>query len=223
MSEVFKNLILIITVFDLMIIFWAGVEQVIYEIKKFIKKKKENTTEEDLDELEDFEFEMIPEVSVDVIRNMYSGDIEDFVKKRICQRKEFEKLSDEERKGAVLLLSSYIAFLQEEAPVDEQNFPMLLHMLNNSQVMEDYEAMDAVEMMLKESSVDRNLNEKYYFNYLKYKTETPNRSLILAKCRVAIYGINEKLYGEHQTKYYVWNGNTEKNIKEQLESVEVEY
>lgn len=222
MSECIKGFVWFIAVFDLLVVFWAGVDQVIYEIKKQIKKKKGNR-EDDLEELEDFEFEMTPEVSVDVIRNMYSGDIEDFVKKRICQRKEFEKLSDEEREGAVLLLSSYIAFLQEEAPVDEQNFPMLLHMLNNSQVLEDYEVMDAIEIMLKESSIDKNRNEKYYFDYLKYKTETPNRSLILDKCRVVIYRITEKLYGEYQTKYYVWNGNTEKNVQEQLETVEVEY
>lgn len=214
MSECIKGFVWFIAVFDLLVVFWAGVDQVIYEIKKQIKKKKGNRE----DDLEDFEFEMTPEVSVDVIRNMYSGDIEDFVKKRICQRKEFEKLSDEEREGAVLLLSSYIAFLQEEAPTDEQNFPMLLHMLNNSQVLEDYEAMDAIEIMLKESSIDKNRNEKYYFDYLKYKAETPNRSLALDKCKVAIYEITEKLYGDYQTKYYIWNNHNEENIKKQLEN-----
>lgn len=218
MSEWIKGFIGVITVFDLLVVFWVGVDQVIYEIKKQMKKKKENTAEDELDELENFEFEMIPKVSVDVIRNMYSMDIEDFVTKRICQRKEFGKLSDEEREGAIRLLSSYIAFLQEEAPTDEQNFPMLLHMLNNSQVLEDYEAMDAVEMMLKESSIDRERNEKYYFDYLKYKTETPNRSMVLDKCKVAIYEITEKLYGDYQTKYYIWNNHNEENIKKQLEN-----
>lgn len=217
MSEWIKGLIGLIAVFDLLIIFYVGVDGVIYEIKKRIKKKKGDTTEDELDELEDFEFEMIPEISVDSIRNLYSMSSEDFVKKHICKGKQFEKLDEEERHGAELLLSSYIAFLNKEAPTDEQNFPMLLHMLNNSKVMESYEEMDAVELMLKENSVDMERNEKYYFDYLKYKTETPNKTLVLDKCKVAVYEIARKLYGDFELTYYIKNSYTDRNIKTQLE------
>ena len=222
MSELIKSVISIIVLFDLLIVFWAGVDQVIFEIKKCIKKKKGSTKEDDWDELEGFEFDMIPKLSVDVIRNMCSIDIKDFVKKRICQRKEFEKLSEEEKDGAVLLLSSYITFLQEEAPVDEQNFPTLLYMLNCSKVYEDYEEIDAVECLFKESSTNKELNEKYYYDYLKYKMETPNRAMVLDKCKVAVYEITEKLYGDYNTKFYIWNNQTSKNIKDQMDCIEIE-
>lgn len=40
MSECIKGFVWFIAVFDLLVVFWAGVDQVIYEIKKQIKKKK---------------------------------------------------------------------------------------------------------------------------------------------------------------------------------------
>lgn len=222
MSEIIKCLISIIVLFDLLIIFWAGTDQIIYEIKKCIKKKNSSEKEDDWEDLEGFEFDMIPKLSVDVIRNMYSVDIKDFVKIRICQRKEFEKLSNDEKDGAVLLLSSYITFLHEEAPVDEQNFPTLLYMLNCSKVYEDYEEIDAVECLFKESSTDKELNEKYYYDYLRYKMETPNRTMVLDKCKVAVYEITEKLYGDLNTKFYNWDNQISKNIKDQMECIDIE-
>lgn len=132
-------------------------------------------------------------------------------------------MSDEEKTGAVLLLSSYITYLREEAPVDEQNFPILLYMLNCSEVYDEYEEMDIVERMFKESSNDNEINQPFYYDYLKYKMETPNRAKVLDKCKVAVYEITEKLYGEIDTRYYIWDKESSKNIKEQMECAELEY
>lgn len=95
-------------------------------------------------------------------------------------------------------------------------------MLNCSKVYEDYEEIDAVECLFKESSTNKELNEKYYYDYLKYKMETPNRAMVLDKCKVAVYEITEKLYGDYNTKFYIWNNQTSKNIKDQMDCIEIE-
>lgn len=83
MNVLVRSIISVIIIFDLLVILWAGVEQLIYEIKKCIKKKKGVADTEDLDDFEDLDFEWIPELSVDVIRNIYRRNIKEFVEKRI--------------------------------------------------------------------------------------------------------------------------------------------
>ena len=70
-------------------------------------------------------------LSIDSIRQLYSGDVETFVGERLLPdaAKTMEALTEREQTAARLLLCALIGYLKEEARMDEQSFPMVMELL----------------------------------------------------------------------------------------------
>lgn len=102
-----------------------------------------------------------------------------------------------DRDGAKLLLSSYIGFLVQKAPEEEQNFPMLLELLNASKVYDDPDSKNAVDLMMEEDARDRNPLPQYYADYQEYRLICIHKERVINTCRVIVSGIIRKLYGDY--------------------------
>ena len=85
-------------------------------------------------------------LSIDSVRQLYSGDAADFVEDKILPNAEktMAVLTDQEQAAARLLLSALIGFLAAEAPMDEQSFPMVMELLNCMEGEKEDGCQDAV-------------------------------------------------------------------------------
>ena len=110
----------LLAVFDLLVIaayFGRDILSTVWS--KFRKKPRRE---------EPFDFSLdaaaVP-LSIDSIRQLYSGDAADFVEERLLPNaaQTMAVLTDREQTAARLLLSALVGFLAEEAPMDERSFP----------------------------------------------------------------------------------------------------
>lgn len=117
----------LLAVFDLLVIaayFGRDILSTVWS--KFRKKPRRE---------EPFDFSLdaaaVP-LSIDSIRQLYSGDAADFVEERLLPNaaQTMAVLTDREQTAARLLLSALVGFLAEEAPMDERSFPMVMELLN---------------------------------------------------------------------------------------------
>ena len=123
-----KYLILLIkgiAVFDLCCLaVYLGGDIVSALIRKLRKKPAQS------DDLYDFSMDgdTAAPLSIDSIRQLYSGDVETFVEERLLPdaAKTMEALTEREQTAARLLLCALIGYLKEEARMDEQSFPMVM-------------------------------------------------------------------------------------------------
>ena len=129
--NVLSILIKTIAVFDLIVIaVYFGGDIFSTVLGKFRKKPVQK---------DDFEFydEDTADVplSIDSIRLLCSGDVTDFVKEQLLPgaAKTMDALVESERTAVLLLLSALIGFLKEEGRMDEQNFPMVMELLNHAE------------------------------------------------------------------------------------------
>ena len=118
----------LLAVFDLLVIaayFGRDILSTVWS--KFRKKPRRE---------EPFDFSLdaaaVP-LSIDSIRQLYSGDAADFVEERLLPNaaQTMAVLTDREQTAARLLLSALVGFLAEEAPMDERSFPILPKMFHN--------------------------------------------------------------------------------------------
>ena len=112
----------LIAVFDLLVIaVYFGGDILSTMLNKLQRKPKQ-------DDPFDFSLDtMTVSLSIDSIRQLYSGDAADFVEEKILPNAEktMAVLTEQERTAARLLLSALIGFLAAEAPMDEQSFQSL--------------------------------------------------------------------------------------------------
>ena len=117
----------LIAVFDLLVIaVYFGGDILSTMLNKLRRKpKQEDSFDYSLDAT------TVP-LSIDSIRQLYSGDAEDFVEEKILPNAEktMAVLTDREQTAARLLLSALIGYLAAEAPMDEQSFPLMMELLN---------------------------------------------------------------------------------------------
>ena len=117
----------LIAVFDLLVIaVYFGGDILSTMLNKLRRKAKQ---EDSFDFSQDA---VMVSLSIDSVRQLYSGDAADFVEDKILPNAEktMAVLTDQEQAAARLLLSALIGFLAAEAPMDEQSFPMVMELLN---------------------------------------------------------------------------------------------
>ena len=120
----------LIAVFDLLVIaVYFGGDILSTMLNKLRRKPKQ-------DDPFDFSLDTVTvSLSIDSIRQLYSGDAADFVEEKILPNAEktMAVLTEQEQTAARLLLSALIGFLAAEAPMDEQSFPLMMELLNCTQ------------------------------------------------------------------------------------------
>lgn len=211
-----------IAAFDLAYICVACVEDCCTRLHSRWKKKTGTADNDDLDFIdEDADFSLAPPLCVDAIRMVSPFHIRELVEERIFPQAQglVDALDEADRKAAVLLLTSCIRYLDEEAPQEEKNFPMLLELLNASEANPDPEYQDAVEIMLKQSASGKNPLPLYYTDYQEYKIIRVHKERVINVCRVMVSGIIRKLYGNY---YDMHVESLRKAVSDQLEDAEDE-
>ena len=188
--NVLSILIKTIAVFDLIIIaIYFGGDIFSTVLGKFRKKPVQK---------DDFEFydedtAAVP-LSIDSIRLLYSGDVTDFVKEQLLPgaAKTMDTLVESERTAVLLLLSALIGFLKEEGRMDEQNFPMVMELLNHAKGTKEDDEKDPVDMLLDEEA--RHIRRDYYNDYQRYKLMQVDKNRVILACRIIINDLLGKLY-----------------------------
>ena len=147
---------------------------------------------------DDFEFyeedtAAVP-LSIDSIRLLYSGDVVDFVKEQLLPRaaKTMDALAECEQTAVFLLLSALIGFLKEEGRMDEQNFPMVMELLNHAKGTKEGDERDPVDMLLDEEA--RHIRRDYYNDYQRYRLMQVDKNRVILACRIIINDLLGKLY-----------------------------
>ena len=126
--SVLITFIKMIAVFDLLVIAVYFGSDILSTVWSKVRKKPAQN-----DPLEFYEDDSaaVP-LSIDSIRQLYSGDAADFVEEKLLPdaAQTIEVLTDREQTAAQLLLSALVGFLVEEAPMDERSFPIVMELLN---------------------------------------------------------------------------------------------
>ena len=135
-------------------------------------------------------------LSIDSIRQLYSGDAADFVEEKILPNAEktMAVLTDQEQTAARLLLSALIGFLAAEAPMDEQSFPMVMELLNCMEGEKEDGCQDAVDILLEDTVRNTHRHEEYYSNYQRYQLMQVDKTRVILACRIIINDLLGKLY-----------------------------
>lgn len=188
--NVLSILIKTIAVFDLIVIaVYFGGDIFSTVLGKFRKKPVQK---------DDFEFydEDTADVplSIDSIRLLCSGDVTDFVKEQLLPgaAKTMDALVESERTAVLLLLSALIGFLKEEGRMDEQNFPMVMELLNHAKGTKEDDEKDPVDMLLDEEA--RHIRRDYYNDYQRYQLMQVDKNRVILACRIIINDLLGKLY-----------------------------
>ena len=157
----------------------------------------EGEKEDGCDDPFDFSLDtMTVSLSIDSIRQLYSGDAADFVEEKILPNAEktMAVLTEQERTAARLLLSALIGFLAAEAPMDEQSFPLMMELLNCMEGEKEDGCQDAVDSLLEDAACNTRRHEEYYSNYQRYQLMQVDKTRVILACRIIINDLLGKLY-----------------------------
>ena len=181
----------LIAVFDLLVIaVYFGGDILSTMLNKLRRRPKQ-------DEPFDFSLDTVTvSLSIDSIRQLYSGDAADFVKEKILPNveKTMAVLTDQEQAAAGLLLSALIGFLAAEAPMDEQSFPMVMELLNCMEGEKEDGCQDAVDILFEDTISNTRRHEEYYSNYQRYQLMQVDKTRVILACRIIINDLLGKLY-----------------------------
>jgi len=135
-------------------------------------------------------------LSIDSIRQLYSGDAADFVEERLLPdaAQTMAVLTVREQTAARLLLSALVGFLAEEAPMDERSFPMVMELLNCMEGEKEYGCQDPVDILFEETVRRTRRHEDYYSNYQRYRLMQVDKTRVILACRILINDLLGKLY-----------------------------
>lgn len=135
-------------------------------------------------------------LSVDSIRQLYSGDVENFVEERLLPdaAKTMEALTEREQTAARLLLCALIGYLKEEARMDEQSFPMVMELLKYMEGEKEEGCQDPVDWLLEDANSRAHRHESYYNDYQRYQLMQVDKKRVILACRILINDLVGKLY-----------------------------
>ena len=181
----------LLAVFDLLVIavyFGSDILSTVWS-----KFRKKPTREEPFDF--SLDAAAVP-LSIDSIRQLYSGDAVDFVEETLLPdaAQTMAVLTDREQKAARLLLSALVGFLAEEAPMDERSFPMVMELLNCMEGEKEDGCQDAVDILLEDTVRNTHRYEEYYSNYQRYQLMQVDKTRVVLACRILINDLLGKLY-----------------------------
>ena len=181
----------LIAVFDLLVIaVYFGGDILSTMLNKLRRKPKQEDS---------FDFSLdaatVP-LSIDSIRQLYSGDAADFVEEKILPNAEktMAVLTEQEQTAARLLLSALIGFLAAEAHMDEQSFPLMMELLNCMEGEKEDGCQDAVDSLLEDAACNTRRHEEYYSNYQRYQLMQVDKTRVILACRIIINDLLGKLY-----------------------------
>ena len=135
-------------------------------------------------------------LSVDSIRQLYSGDVGNFVEERLLPdaAKTMEALTQREQTAARLLLCALIGYLKEEARMDEQSFPMVMELLKYMEGEKEEGCQDPVDWLLEDANSRTHRHESYYNDYQRYQLMQVDKKRVILACRIIINDLVGKLY-----------------------------
>ena len=135
-------------------------------------------------------------LSVDSIRQLYSGDVGNFVEERLLPdaAKTMEALTEREQTAARLLLCALIGYLKEEARMDEQSFPMVMELLKYMEGEKEEGCQDPVDWLLEDANSRAHRHESYYSDYQRYQLMQVDKKRVILACRILINDLVGKLY-----------------------------
>ena len=190
--SVLITFIKMIAVFDLLVIAVYFGSDILSTVWSKVRKKPAQN-----DPLEFYEDDSaaVP-LSIDSIRQLYSGDAADFVEEKILPNAEktMAVLTDREQTAARLLLSALIGYLAAEAPMDEQSFPLMMELLNCMEGEKEDGCQDAVDILLEDTVRNIHRYEEYYSNYQRYQLMQVDKTRVILACRIIINDLLGKLY-----------------------------
>lgn len=181
----------LLAVFDLLVIavyFGSDILSTVWS-----KFRKKPTREEPFDF--SLDAAAVP-LSIDSIRQLYSGDAADFVEETLLPdaAQTMAVLTDREQTAARLLLSALVGFLAEEAPMDERSFPMVMELLNCMEGEKEDGCQDPVDILFEETVRRTRRHEEYYSNYQRYRLLQVDKTRVILACRILINDLLGKLY-----------------------------
>ena len=190
--SVLITFIKMIAVFDLLVIAVYFGSDILSTVWSKVRKKPAQN-----DPLEFYEDDSaaVP-LSIDSIRQLYSGDAADFVEERLLPdaAQTMAVLTDREQTAARLLLSALVGFLAEEAPMDERSFPMVMELLNCMEGEKEDGCQDPVDILFEETVRRTRRHEEYYSNYQRYRLMQVDKTRVILACRILINDLLGKLY-----------------------------
>ena len=197
--SVLITFIKMIAVFDLLVIAVYFGSDILSTVWSKVRKKPAQN-----DPLEFYEDDSaaVP-LSIDSIRQLYSGDAADFVEEKLLPdaAQTIEVLTDREQTAAQLLLSALVGFLVEEAPMDERSFPIVMELLNCMEGKKEDGCQDPVDILFENTVRRTNRYEEYYSNYQRYRLMQVDKTRVILACRILINDLLGKLY-----RYDYWFG-----------------
>lgn len=190
--SVLITFIKMIAVFDLLVIAVYFGSDILSTVWSKVRKKPAQN-----DPLEFYEDDSaaVP-LSIDSIRQLYSGDAADFVEEKLLPdaAQTIEVLTDREQTAAQLLLSALVGFLVEEAPMDERSFPIVMELLNCMEGEKEDGCQDTVDILFENTVRRTNRYEEYYSNYQRYRLMQVDKTRVILACRILINDLLGKLY-----------------------------
>ena len=180
----------IVTVFDLccLAVYFGG--DIVSSLTGRLKKKKPPT-----DVFEFYEDSGDTPLSVDSIRMAFQSEIPDLVQEKILpQAKEtLDALTEPEKTAVSLLLRAYIGYINQEGPLDEQNFPLLMELLKYTEATPEG-TLDIPGMMLTEAAEKSCQKEDYFSDYRRYRLMQVDKERVILACQVIINDLIGRLY-----------------------------
>lgn len=190
--SVFITFIKLIAVFDLLVIAVYFGSDILSTVWSKVRKKPAQN-----DPLEFYEDDSatVP-LSIDSIRQLYSGDVVNFVEEKLLPgaEKTMEVLTEREQTASRLLLSALIGLLVQEAPMDERSFSMVMELLNYMEGEKEDGYQDPVDMLFEGTVRRTHRYEEYYSNYQCYRLMQVEKSRVILACRILINDLVGKLY-----------------------------
>lgn len=117
-------------------------------------RKKTDEEEFELYKVEDDTDASKPALSIDAIRHLFRGEVHDFVCNKLLPsgQETLSALTEPEQTAARFLFCALIGYLKEEAPMDEQSFPMVMEMLNYAEGAKEDGDKDVIDILMEETA-----------------------------------------------------------------------
>ena len=127
---------------------------------------------------------------------MFRGEVHDFVCNKLLPsgQETLSALTEPEQTAARFLFCALIGYLKEEAPKDEQSFPMVMEMLNYAEGAKEDGDKDVIDILMEETAARTHLREEYFSDYRRYQLMQVDKTRVLLACRVIINDLLGKLY-----------------------------
>lgn len=203
--KIFKTAVKAILVFDAAYLCFVCAEDVCSRIRSRMKKKNKTEPEPYFFDDEEEEFEPYkveadtdafePSLSIDAIRHLFRSEVHDFVRNELLPsgKDTLAALTEQEQTAARFLFCALIGYLKEEAPMDEQNFPMVMMLLNHVNGAKESGEVDAVDLLMEEAA-QTHQREEFISDYRRYQLMQVDKARVLLACRIIINDLLGKLY-----------------------------